>query len=264
MHRKDSSELSVVALVRPLLAGLALMGQALAEPTPEDAAVTAWSSPFCVDTRSGAARAVKDSAQLALDPVFAGSSGASAILKQIVRPDTPYAVTSVVETVTAAGSATVTKGDYPYVRYLHETRDASGSVVGTLAADLAFTVADAAVSSVCLDARTNSLAEAVAAGGAWPFAYDSTWCTNGAAARVEIARTTDRFRRGTLVTRETRGLFAADAPCAGDVSVPLEVGLGGRFTYSLTFRDAAGQVLGEPLSATCHFKERWGVLFIVR
>ena len=29
----------------------------------------------------------------------------------------------------------------------------------------------------------HEIAHAVAAGGAWPFAYDSTWCTNGAAAR---------------------------------------------------------------------------------
>ena len=168
-----------------------------------------------MDTRSGAARAVKDSAQLALDPGFVGSSGASVTLKRVIRPDTPYAVTSVVETVSASGSATVTKGDCPYVRYLHGTRDASGSVVGTLVADLSFVAAEASVASVCLDARANSLALATEAGGAWPFAYDSTWCTNGAAARVEIARTTDRFRRGTLVTRETRGLFAAAVSVRG-------------------------------------------------
>lgn len=78
-----------------------------------------------------------------LDPGFAGASGASVTLKQVLRPDTPYAVTSTVETVSAAGFA---------------------------------------------------------------------WCTNGAAARVEIARTTDRFRRGSLVTSETTELFAAAAP----------------------------------------------------
>lgn len=217
-----------------------------------------------MDTRSGAARAVSGSVRLALDPAYAGPSGATVVLRRVVRPDTPRAATNEVSTATAAGAATVEKGDAPYVRYIHETRDASGAVVGTLAADLAFSAADAAVSGVRLDARTNSLALAVAEGGERAFVYDSTWCTNGAAARLEISRTVERYQEDRLVSSRTKELLAADAPCAGDLAVSLEKGNGGFFTYLLTFRNAAGESLGEPLSATCRFPERWGTFIILR
>lgn len=238
----------------------------------DDFVATATSDPVPVETVSGGARTARGIADVAYAPRYSYADipeGAGVVLKKVERPDTSYAVTSVVETCASGADGNfrmeLTQGEGRYVRLLHELRSADGELLGeTLAGDVVFAYTGKCSTAVFVDTRPDSFQLAAEKGGSLPLAYDSAWCTNGVPAAVEIGRVQNRYSGGELRTSRTNGLFSASAPCLGSVDHRFSSRDGGTFVFECVFRDAEGNELGDPLQAVCRFRELWGFSLLLK
>lgn len=234
--------------------------------------VQAWSAAFRVDSRGAVDRFAKADDAIAYSPAYsvrAADGSSYVIVRKVTHPDTVQAVTSVLERCEAgvSGDIALSLGadDARTFRLLHTAYDASDRQIGeTLVADVGVAYTKAA-SAVTVDTRADSLQRVAEAGGPAPLAYSTDWCTNGTPASVVMTCVCDRYRHGQLVEPgETNEIFAAVAPASGDYSHEIVPGGGGTFTLTCSFLDAAGEPLQEPLTASYRFREKWGMLLLLK
>lgn len=251
----------------------AMMTVAAVAPAEENFVAVATSSVFRVETSSVGAMTAGSAAKVAFSPRYQASapaSGSYVVLKQVDRPDTSYATTSVVYTCAAdqegayeLKSASLS-GD-GYVRLLHELYGSNGKLVGeALAGDIAFAVAEADSTAGTVDSRPDSFQLAAESGEDISLVYDSLWCTNGVPASVKISRVRNRFRGGELYSSVTSQVVSASSPVAGEWRGSVSSVGGGTFTYTLDFLSASGDRLGDGLSAGFRFDEIWGMYLILK
>ncbi|MBO5940085.1 MAG: hypothetical protein J6R18_02670, partial [Kiritimatiellae bacterium] len=190
-------------------------------------------------------------------------------LLKVSRPDTSYATTSEVKRCSSAAvdSFLLQAGQNEgcYIRLLKELRSSSGKLIGArLQADIACAIAGADSAEVPVDTKSDSFQSAAEKENELEFAYDTVWCTNGIPATVEIICRQDRYSKGTLHKSITNELFFALSPCSGIYVSPFNSRGGGTFVFDCVFRDSAGEVVGDPLQATCRFEELWGMKIILK
>lgn len=232
----------------------------------------ATSSVFRVETSLAGSMTAGSNAAIAFAPRYQTSApdeGSYVVLKRVDRPDTAYATTSVVYTCASGqeGDFEIGSGSSQggYVRFLHELHTSDGLLAGdVLAGDVAFPMAEASSSAVIVDSRPGAFQSVAESGAEISLAYDSSWCTNGSPAYVEICRVKDRFRGGELRSSITSHVVKAASPSAGGWSGQESFAGGGTFTYMLNFLTESGARIGEGFSARCRFDEIWGMHMILK
>ena len=226
---------------------------------------------FLVDTRGGADRFAQETDAVTYGPTYSfrqADDASYVVLRKVEHAGTPQAVTSVVQTCSAGaeGSYVFSLGaaDARTLRLIHSTYDAKSKLIGEeLVADVAFAYTGCA-SDVVLDSRPDSLQKVAEAGGPAPLAYSTDWVTNGVPASVRLTCVCDRSRKGELIESLTNVLLTADAPVTGVYPHAIDAGNGGTFTLTCSFLDAQGELLGDSLSASYYFKEKWGMLLFLK
>lgn len=182
----------------------------------DDVLASGESAAVVVDTRGGF-RIAKESAQLAFSPSYslASAAGLRVVLRKVERPDTAYAVTSVVDTCEADESgvfAAAPDGDRRYVRFIHSACDALGAAAGeVLTADVSFAHSGEASSGALVDARANSLQLAMETGKAISVAYDTDWTENASSLEIAVVRLSGE---GGEAVAEKKA-FSANAAASG-------------------------------------------------
>ena len=238
----------------------------------EDAPVAqAWSAAFSLDSGEAADRFAHTDSPVAYSPAYSlrtADAASYVIVRKVEHADTAKAVTSVVQRCAAGASGDLALSfgadDARTLRLLHTAYDGSDRQVGeTLVSDVGFAYLGTGAETT-VDTRPDSLQRVAEAGGPALLAYSTDWATNGTPTSVAITCVCDRYRKGTLVESVTNSLFAADAPAAGDYLHAIDVGNGGTYTLSCSFLDAAGEPIEEPLTASYRFKEKWGMLLLLK
>lgn len=239
----------------------------------EDASVAqAWSAAFPLDSGAVSDRLARTDWPIAYSPAYslgAADADSYVIVRKVVHAGTIQAYTTVVQRCEAgvAGDLTLAfgEGDARAVRLLHTACGANGKQIGqTLVSDVGFSVCTGTGADMAVDTRPDSLQKVAEAGGSALLAYSTDWATNGTPSSVAITCVCDRYRKGAIVESETNAVFSADAPAAGDCPHAIVPGLGGTFTLTCSFLDAAGEPIDEPLTASYRFKEKWGMLLLFK
>lgn len=254
----------ILFAVLPLAAGVCL-----ADGSPSSV-TSAWSTATCVDTRADAVRFAKVASPVAYAPRYSGGTAVDhVVLRKVQYAGTSSAVTNVVETFAAGAEGgyafSFAADDERCYRLLHTAYDANDAQVGeTLAADVAFAVTGTGAANALVDTRENALqlvADDLAAhgGGTVPLAYSTDWATNGTPARVEV--TCERAQKAGAATKT---LVDAQAPATGDAEHAVKPNKGGTYTFTCSFYDMAGKLLGEPLTAFYGLKEHLGLIIVFR
>ena len=152
------------------------------------------------------------------------------------------------------------------VRFKLAYYDGEGTQVGeALSCDVTHYLSVGDGTEVCVDSRTNSLQTVAEAGGPAILTFDRAWVTNGTAARVEMHCVCDQRRKdGTLVSSVTNEIFQSDEQDIGSFSHGIDPGNGGTFTLYCSFFDGEGNLLEAPLSASYYFREKFGMMLMLK
>ena len=158
----------------------------------ETASATAAAT-FAADTRGGTIRAMSP-CSVEYSPSWGGvaDEGAYVVIEKVEHAGMFNAITSTVTTCAADAEAafSYSTGDgEPCVRFIHRVYSSGGTEIGTpLVRDVSFGVSSSPGVAVFADCRTNSLQEAVSAGGTVNLAYSTDWATDAASVTISAVR----------------------------------------------------------------------------
>ena len=252
--------------------GLMLTGVALAAASAGGATVQATSGDVYVDTRQEREWSVGATVTLPYDARWCGDSAAVDHGRVTVVPVIDESATNRTSTVAACtgdpGTCTYSRAsDAPGImRFKLAYYDGDGNPVGEeLSGDLSYCLSSSAGATVCVDSRTNSLQAVAEAGGPAVLTFDRAWVTNGTAARVAMHCVCDQRRRnGTLVSSVTNEIFQTTELDVGSFAHGIEPGNGGTFTLYCSFFDGEGNLLEAPLTASYYFREKFGMVLMLK
>ena len=251
--------------------GLLLTGVA-ASLTAVGATVRATSEDVFVDTRQVKECAAGVTITLPYDARWCGDSAAVDHGRVTVVPAIDADATNRTSTVAACtsdpGTCTYSRAsDAPGImRFKLAYYDGDGNLVGEeLSGDLSYCLSSDAGATVCLDSRTNSLQAVAEAGGPAVLTFDRAWVTNGTAARVAMHCVCDQRRKsGVLVSSVTNEIFQTTELDIGSFAHEIEPGNGGTFTLYCSFFDGEGNLLEAPLTASYYFREKFGMMLMLK
>ncbi len=253
-------------------AAVAAVAAALSAAAVAEQSALVWAeSPTFVDTRDSAVRIAKPDASASYAVRYVDESAGDAayvVVSKVVDADTASAVTSVVSRCEAGAEGSVPiapqEGESRRFRLVHAAYAADGTALGDpLVADMAVAYPAAQSGEVTVDSRANSMQLVAETGGSAPLAYSSEWAAGGTPVRVEVASVLDRYSKGRLVTSATNTLLEVAAPATGSVLHRIASG-GGTVTLLCRFFDVGGNLVGEPLTSTYRFDEKWGTCIRLR